>query len=293
MHMSSSGRWIGAEQPPRSAELGINSASLSSRQGRSSCPSLYNRPEYFDLDSGDHGGHPGWSDDQASACGHKLHPRTSIAGPEPAFADCPGFSQSSGSIDIEAACNPWSRIADDRRPRWPRWSLFGSNLEYQVRNPTARGAISFNIRHAYALPGFLLRWLLFAVYCLLIAFNYERFAFLRWFESSVVERGSHESGPALIKNARPENSMMLVWAETLLGTGACFLLAQGYFGWVAKTSSSSRNEPQNDRIYRMRATRERMERVRQTAVTLAYSFLKTTNADSQLGHTNQELQLVI
>ena len=36
-----------------------------------------------------------------------------------------------------------------------------------------------------------------------------------------------------------------------------------------------------------------MERVRQTAVTLAYSFLKTTTTDTVLGHSKEELQLVI
>lgn len=43
----------------------------------------------------------------------------------------------------------------------------------------------------------------------------------------------------------------------------------------------------------MRAARERMERVRQTAVTLAYSFLKTTSADMGGGHDKDALQVLI
>lgn len=43
----------------------------------------------------------------------------------------------------------------------------------------------------------------------------------------------------------------------------------------------------------VRAARERMERVRQTAVTLAYSFTKTTAANSEMGHNKEEMQLLI
>lgn len=43
----------------------------------------------------------------------------------------------------------------------------------------------------------------------------------------------------------------------------------------------------------MRATRERMERVKLTAVTLAYSFAMTTNAYPSTGYTREELRVVI
>ena len=36
-----------------------------------------------------------------------------------------------------------------------------------------------------------------------------------------------------------------------------------------------------------------MERVRQTSVTLAYSFLKTTNTEREMGIPSQELQLIL
>ncbi|GJN71111.1 hypothetical protein PLICBS_005173 [Purpureocillium lilacinum] len=42
-----------------------------------------------------------------------------------------------------------------------------------------------------------------------------------------------------------------------------------------------------------RAARERMERVRQTSVTLAYSFLKTATTDCAIGHDKDQLQVVI
>ncbi len=36
-----------------------------------------------------------------------------------------------------------------------------------------------------------------------------------------------------------------------------------------------------------------MERVRQTSVTLAYSFLKTATTDCAIGHDKDQLQVVI
>ncbi|KJZ77230.1 hypothetical protein HIM_03551 [Hirsutella minnesotensis 3608] len=71
---------------------------------------------------------------------------------------------------------------------------------------------------------------------------------------------------------RPDG-FAISWAEAIVTTGACFLLAQGYYG--------------------IRAARERMERVKQTAVTLAYAFTKTTIPNSEHGHDKEDLQLLI
>lgn len=49
----------------------------------------------------------------------------------------------------------------------------------------------------------------------------------------------------------------------------------------------------SDRTVRVKAARERMERVRQTAVTLAYSFTKTTAVNSPMGHNEEGMQLLI
>ncbi|PHH84515.1 hypothetical protein CDD83_1824 [Cordyceps sp. RAO-2017] len=70
-----------------------------------------------------------------------------------------------------------------------------------------------------------------------------------------------------------ESSVTVIWAETLITTGACFLLAQGFFG--------------------VRAARERMERVRHTATNLAYSFLKATKATTDTVHGREQLELLV
>ncbi|KPM37840.1 hypothetical protein AK830_g8744 [Neonectria ditissima] len=74
-------------------------------------------------------------------------------------------------------------------------------------------------------------------------------------------------------NAGESKSRWLVYAEGFILVVSCFILAQGHFI--------------------MRATRERIERVRQTAITMTYSLLKTTTTNTMHGYDSDELQLVI
>ncbi|POR31561.1 Uncharacterized protein TPAR_08246 [Tolypocladium paradoxum] len=148
--------------------------------------------------------------------------------------------------------------------------MFGSKLEHKARDPAACDSIGYDMRPQGPAAGFVGRFFLFFVYCFFLSLCHRKLERVGLHcRTGSPSRPLHDGAQNEDKNV----SLAMLWAETLVTTGVCFLLAQGYYG--------------------VRAARERMERVRQTIITLAYSFIKTTTTDSGIGHGRQELQVLI
>ncbi|CEJ92927.1 hypothetical protein VHEMI08554 [[Torrubiella] hemipterigena] len=150
---------------------------------------------------------------------------------------------------------------DDLEPGIPEWlpsqhrlgrssfaaPFFASSIEKKAQNPAACGAVAYDIRIKYVMPRFLCRLIGFMLYCCLLANFYQHLGLPC--NDRRVARGQKE-------HAIDTKSILLMWSETMVTMAVCFLIGQGFYG--------------------LRHLRERMERVRQTAITVAYAFLKTT-----------------
>ncbi|KAM4064504.1 hypothetical protein HRG_005131 [Hirsutella rhossiliensis] len=184
----------------------------------------------------------------------------------------PTWQQDALAFETGTGCGPWTYGADNRPFPWLPWTLFGSNLEHKARNPAACDAIGYQIRPPSLIYAFLRRFLGFFMLCFLISLFHRQLESKGLYCRGAVGRPEPRMDDSFRK-PEVDNTLVKLWAETLITTGACFLLAQGLYG--------------------VRAARERMERVRQTAVTLAYSFTKTTAATSEMGRNKEEMQLLI
>lgn len=85
------------------------------------------------------------------------------------------------------------------------------------------------------IKGFICRFLLFFAYCGAISL------FNRRLRRIGIYCGHSQSesffGPNPVEDVEgpseePSESLAILWAETLVTTGACFLLAQGYYGYM-------------------------------------------------------------
>ncbi|OAA69630.1 hypothetical protein ISF_02900 [Cordyceps fumosorosea ARSEF 2679] len=163
-----------------------------------------------------------------------------------------------GFIDLEAGCGTWP---EQIRPvpfwRRARGQLFRSRVESKIRHPESCRDVGYQVR-----PGFpllkLFCWIaLFFIYQLVLRI--------------VLDEGVCNSSDWHTGNGEVLDSIV-AWGTAVLAGSAAFLIGQGYFG--------------------LRATRERMERVRQTAATLAYAFIKAMSVPGG-GHSQGELPLTV
>ncbi|ODA79057.1 hypothetical protein RJ55_04648 [Drechmeria coniospora] len=174
----------------------------------------------------------------------------------PSATEMPSSSQDALAVDMEPGFSSWADVVDGKPTPWFPWTCFGSRLEHKIRDPGAASSIRYSVRPKLPLLVCFLYFAGFFAYCLLIS------TFLRTLQNLGFD--CTPTTTTLPRNGR-NSTVAIVWAETLVVTGVCFLLAQGYYG--------------------VRASRERMERVRQNTMTLAYSFLKS------LRPSNNALQL--
>ncbi|PHH63189.1 hypothetical protein CDD81_6240 [Ophiocordyceps australis] len=188
----------------------------------------------------------------------------------------PNWRQDALAYDIEAGCDPWSYGRDGRAFTWLPWSMFGSRIDRKIRNPAACDYINYDWRAPGYLVGFIRRFVGFFIYCWIVSLMHrklESYGIKCDPTSMALPPDADKDVPAQGEDDTRQDSLAYIWAQTVVTTGACFLLAQGYYG--------------------VRAARERMERVKQTTVTLAYSFLKTMLTEPGVGHGKDELQRMI
>ncbi|QUC16620.1 uncharacterized protein UV8b_00861 [Ustilaginoidea virens] len=208
-----------------------------------------------------------FSEDDFSAAGDVLSRSFPSPNSSSPFLNSSYFSSHwlDDALDLEAGCVSWTSNHDGRLLSWLPSALFGSRIEEKLRNPGSCDSIGYSVKPGSAGYSFAWRFAAFFMFCYFISAYHERLGLqcgqLRF---DVTQKQTRPSG---------DKSMTLLWSEAIITTGAAFLLTQGYFG--------------------IRSTRERMERVRQTAVTLAYSFIKTTSTNSPPGLPKDELQLII
>ncbi|KAI9155095.1 hypothetical protein HJFPF1_07663 [Paramyrothecium foliicola] len=184
--------------------------------------------------------------------------------------DIPPWSDE--GFESEAGCGSWEELRDYKifpwflpKRDWFRPTLLGSRLDRKAHDLLERRSIRYSVSRTSNLRGFIVRWVLLYIYCMLIAFFHKPIG--------VKCETPHAVPPSSKPPSTSQISVFAAWAATIVGAALFFMLTQGYYG--------------------LRSARERTERVKQTAVTLAYSFLKTTNADSVVGYTHEELQLII
>ncbi|PHH70688.1 hypothetical protein CDD82_6972 [Ophiocordyceps australis] len=178
--------------------------------------------------------------------------------------ELPNWRQDALAYDIEAGCDPWSYGRDGRPLAWLPWSLFGSKIDAKLRNPASCDDINYDWRQPGFMLGFIRRFTGFFIYCWILSMTHGKLE--RW--------GIQCHGPGVLNGRdQDQNALALTWAQAVITTAVCFLLAQAYTG--------------------VKAAREGMERVKQTTVTLAYSFLKTMLTEPGVGHDKDELQRMI
>ena len=203
--------------------------SLVSPTGRRYRRPQYPAKDYFNLVSEDRG-YSHSSPPASSAYSPRTKPPFQLGASSPE-AFCSKSSYNVDEIDVEAACDAWTHVPDERVPPWLRWRPFGSKLQQKARNPSARGVISYSIRNGFIWKGFLLRWAFFLVYCVFISSYHDKLGLRCGVRGNLgVDDTTVDENPVEVGEAELGGSLLLMWAETLLGTGACFLLAQGYFG---------------------------------------------------------------
>lgn len=174
-------------------------------------------------------------DQPATANKHQLHdhePRPSTMSSGPLFSNTCSSDDSYANIpewqrdllDLEAGCASWIDTRQARPLSWLKSSLFPSALEKKARNPSDSSSVTYDIRGTNHLNGFLRRVLAFLLYCvLLISWRHRLGIVCDNTDGSSVDS---PSGAGVINTSR---SMVLIWAEALVTTGAAFLIAQGYY----------------------------------------------------------------
>lgn len=123
---------------------------------------------------------------------------------------------------------PWRQADLGAEHFFSRWTPFRSDVKYNVRNPADLDVSVYSPRPPRILYVFLRHFLAFFACCYLISLfhNHLESLGLRCHEipADVDEIGNRES--------QEQSSFIHVWAEPILTTGACFLIAQGYYGYV-------------------------------------------------------------
>lgn len=112
--------------------------------------------------------------------------------------------------------------ADNMSFSWLPRNFFGSNMQHKARNPASCDIISYKVRPPSLIYAFLRRFLAFFMLCFFISL------FHRQLESHGLQCRA-EISPI---KPKLDNSLAKLWAESLITTGACFLLAQGLYGYV-------------------------------------------------------------
>lgn len=129
-------------------------------------------------------------------------------------------------IDLEAACMPWPESKGYRFIGPPKVNLFRSKVELKARNPADCQVIGYDVRIQNRLLSFIWRIVGFFILCFVVVALHHRF------EIPCTGSLASTNGAISHEGSRLGRSLFLIWSETLVTTGACFLIAQGYFGYV-------------------------------------------------------------
>lgn len=174
--------------------------------------------------------------------------RLPAVGDSPSSADLPSsfedpngiphWQQDALAFDLETGCVPWNYGSDNRPFQWLPWTLFGSKLERKARDPAAYDSIGYNMRPQGPAAGFAGRFLFFFVYCFLLSLCHRKLERLGLHCRAKSPSRPHLDSRADAKNENKNASLAMLWAETLVTTGVCFLLAQGYYGYVQQQAET-------------------------------------------------------
>lgn len=184
--------------------------------------------------------------------------------------EIPPWSAHEEEPDLEEGGPSWAFHARPKRSKNIIHFLFGSRIDRKIRNPGNCSSIGYKIQNRSLTTSFLWRLIPFIIMCLIISLFHTRLGLKCGGELPGLDGVPNKAKPP---NRRALKSRYVVFAEGLVAALGCFVLAQGHFS--------------------LRATRERMERVKQTAITMTYSLLKTTTTNNATGYDNSELQLVV
>ncbi|KAH6889719.1 hypothetical protein B0T10DRAFT_571779 [Thelonectria olida] len=186
-------------------------------------------------------------------------------------------------VDLEAGRKSWHNGHKYTTRGWRRiQELFlGSKLDRKIRNPRSCRDIGYRIRHINPIWPFFSRWFGFIILSVLISMFHSRMGLtcgviFEAGQDSAARLGFEAPKPGsngTAKLGRQIPSRWLVFAQVFVGATVCFIMSQGIVG--------------------MRGARERIEYIRQTTSTLAYSLLKTARPNPGYGLGWRDLQVTI
>ncbi|KFA51333.1 hypothetical protein S40293_04360 [Stachybotrys chartarum IBT 40293] len=163
------------------------------------------------------------------------------------------------NLDFDMGFGPWNMPSSGFgwKPRSLPWhDMVGFKLEYLVRNPTARSQNDYFLRKRGSRVRLVVTFILSVVHCLLVAF----------FHKGMSISCSSRDGFSMV-------GFVFKWSSAVVATLGFFIFAQGYQNY--------------------RGLREKLSKLQQGAIILAFSFLKSTNADSGVGYTKADMQLIV
>ncbi|RCI17195.1 hypothetical protein L249_1841 [Ophiocordyceps polyrhachis-furcata BCC 54312] len=173
--------------------------------------------------------------------------------------------------------------------------LFGSEAERMAFNPEVRHQSDFAVCAKGQIIRYLWHFAIFLAYTFLLYIGYFRVreAFAIFDEElhsppqdstrSQTSTQSSQNSTQFPKDSsqdKPLDWLQVSWAESLIGAGITFLLAQAFFGYVLSVVSCPWPQPAADGEI-LRSAREHMERINGHTFSLAYSFLKSCGGGTQ------------
>ncbi|PFH61082.1 hypothetical protein XA68_18290 [Ophiocordyceps unilateralis] len=181
-------------------------------------------------------------------------------------------------LESMVGCSRLSYDDDDTTSCFPS-TAFGSESERKARNPEARRPSDFQICRGGQFGWFLLRFFLFLCWCFCLRYSSKTFSGL-WSRSLPHETGEADSVQSDdTKHAhRGKKTMSITWTESLITSGVCLMVAQGFHGYVPRPTPS----PAADGPGSVRIAREHMERISSFSFMLAYSFLKSCGGGTEV-----------
>ncbi|RDA88854.1 hypothetical protein CP532_5526 [Ophiocordyceps camponoti-leonardi (nom. inval.)] len=160
--------------------------------------------------------------------------------------------------------------------------LFGSDAERKAFNPEARRPSDFAVCSKGQLVRFLSHFAIFLAYSLFLHVNYFRLReFFAAFDNEPPPDETRTPTATQSQNSdKPLDWLNISWAESLIGAGITFLLAQSFFGYVLP-SLPMPGPGADEELSSLRSAREHMERINGHTFSLAYSFLKSCGGGTQ------------
>lgn len=167
-------------------------------------------------------------------------------------------------------------------------------LEQKARSPTSSEAIGYDVRVSYV-RGFLVRIVLFFVYCLLVSLFHTSLGLQCGVPDPLFP---NTSGHASLSSGDGERDTgNLSWMKLIVCSSLFYMIAQGYGKYVSLPSTSRDHEISRQSLLTvllsMRMARDRMERIQHCCVAAAYSFLKSVYPVSDTNQNCDEEQRLV